>query len=80
MHSVKTASLDVYKNMDQSLVSNYVLNIKDFLYPFFEDRKVTSTTFRSKYQTSTDQLLKTAFQCFQETPTVPKYTAAAYAR
>lgn len=55
--------------MDYSLAPNDVLDFQDFLYPFFEDRNVTSTTFRSKYQMFMDQLLKVAFQCISENST-----------
>lgn len=55
--------------MDYSLAPNDVLDFKDFLYPFFEDKNVTSTTFRSKYQMFMDQLLKVAFQCISENST-----------
>jgi len=57
--------------MEYCLVPNYVLDFKDFLYIFFEDRNATSIVLRPKYQKFTDQLLNTAFHSvFRELNTI----------
>lgn len=50
VQSAKTTRFDFYEIMEYNLAPNYILDFKDFLYPIFEDRNVTSIIFRPKYQ------------------------------